>query len=215
MLDFILENKEIFFSGLGATIIGIVLTAIFKKKNKKKTVINKYITNKTINNNTTNNTNNTNTNTTNTTNSNNKYNNYKSNNHISNKNNSGLQQKNNTYTTNLKLTSIRLYSTGAKGKVYTNIFHKELNHNFGIELIIKNGTNQLQRVKIGWCIYDNNGKTLLQGTFHEKIAAHTSFQKDFYVDENIFRKLHIGKYKSQFWLNDKKVQKEYFKIKYK
>ncbi len=207
MLQFIWDNKEIFFSGLGATVIGGIITAVLKKKkkNKKKTIVKKYITNNTINNTTTTNT------TTNTTNSHNKYNSHNTNSKTYNAGKTNLQQSHKSF---LELTSIRLYSTGVKGKVYTSVFHKAINHNFGIELIIKNNTNQSQKVKIGWCIYNDKGKTLMNGTFYEKIVANTSFKKDFYVSESDFKKLSVGKYKSQFWLNDKKVRKEFFTVKY-
>ena len=38
----------------------------------------------------------------------------------------------------LELCKISLYSTGARGKVFTNHFYKALNHNFGVEMVIRN-----------------------------------------------------------------------------
>lgn len=112
---------------------------------------------------------------------------------------------------NIELTSIRLYSTGKKGKVYTTKFYKTMNHNFGIEITLKNNTYSLQNVKVGWCIY-KNGKEILKGTFDKKINANSSLTNDFYVKEQAFNKLKVGKYKSQFWVNDQRVQKVYFII---
>ena len=47
------------------------------------------------------------------------------------------------------------------------------------------------------------------------IDAHTSSTYDFYVREDTFSKMKEGKYKVQFWLNDKKVQKKHFTVTYK
>lgn len=112
---------------------------------------------------------------------------------------------------NIELTNIRLYSTGKKGKVYTTNFYKAMNYNFGIEITLKNNTYSLQNVKVGWCIY-KGGKEILKGTFNKKVNANTSLTNDFYVKEEVFNNLKVGKYKSQFWVNDQKVQKVYFTI---
>ena len=47
------------------------------------------------------------------------------------------------------LEAIQLYSTGIKGKVYTTTFYKSINHNFGVEVTIKNSTNRPQPVQVG------------------------------------------------------------------
>lgn len=112
---------------------------------------------------------------------------------------------------NIELTNIRLYSTGKKGKVYTTRFYKTMNHNFGIEITLKNNTSSLQNVKVGWCIY-KDGKEILKGTFNKKVNANSSLTNDFYVKEQAFSNLKVGKYKSQFWVNDQRVQKVYFTI---
>lgn len=112
---------------------------------------------------------------------------------------------------NIKLTNIRLYSTGKKGKVYTTKFYKAINHNFGVEITLKNNTNLLQNVKVGWCIY-KNGNEIIKGTFSKKVNANSSLTNDFYVKEQAFSNLKVGKYKSQFWVNDQRVQKVYFTI---
>ena len=119
------------------------------------------------------------------------------------------------YKPSVDLVKIKLYSTGAKGKVYTTNFRKSMNHNFGIELTLKNNTNKSQRVKVGWCIYTESGQTVLNGTFHESITPHQTLQKDFYVKKQAFNNMKSGKYKSQFWINDKKVQKKFFTLTYK
>lgn len=110
------------------------------------------------------------------------------------------------------LRNIRLYSTGAKGKVYTNKFYKSINHNFGIEVVLENRTSQIQQVQLGHCIYDSNGKTILKGNFRPKIKPHCVFTQYIYVNAGTFAKMKNGTYKSQFWLNDTKVQKVHFTV---
>lgn len=119
------------------------------------------------------------------------------------------QHKNTSLSIEIK--SIKLYSTGKKGKVYTDKFYKQINHNFGIEILLKNNTNTQQNVKVGWCIY-KNGIEIMKGTFNKKLNANSTASNDFYVEEKSFKKLKSGKYKSQFWVNDKKVQKVFFDI---
>lgn len=147
------------------------------------------------------------------------------NNNCQNKNNKTMRQttppRNNNLSSNkmsssnnsVSLEKIKLYCTGAKGKVYTTTFHKSLNHNFGIEAVIKNNSSQLQTVKLGHCIYNESGKdTLFKGTFYPKVKPHSTLTENIYVDAKAFAKMKRGKYKSQFWLNDNKVQKVFFKI---
>lgn len=114
----------------------------------------------------------------------------------------------------LELCSIKLYSTGLK-KVFTNHFYKSMNHNFGIEITIRNNTAQAQSMRIGGCIYDEKGDTIIRWSGIKKIKALSFLAYDFYVREKTFSKMKEGKYKVQFWINDKKVQKEYFFITYK
>jgi len=114
----------------------------------------------------------------------------------------------------LELLSIKLYSTGLK-KVFTNHFYKSMNHNFGVEITIRNNTSQLQNMKIGGCIYDDKGTTIIRWNANKKINPHSSIPYDFYVKEESFSRMKEGKYKIQFWINDKKVQKEYFAVTYK
>jgi len=77
---------------------------------------------------------------------------------------------------------------------------------------IKNSTNTQKNVKVGWCIYNSSGQTLLKGNFNKRVNANSSLINDFYVKDNVFSQLKSGKYKSQFWVNDERVQKEYFTI---
>lgn len=113
----------------------------------------------------------------------------------------------------VSLEKIILYCTGSKGKVYTTTFRKALNHNFGIEVIIKNNTSQIQTVKLGHCIYDESGNnTMFRGTFYPKIKPYSTLTQNIFVEAKAFAKMKRGKYKSQFWLNDKKVQKVFFTV---
>lgn len=189
ILEFISQNKEWIFSGIGVALITIFVPIFFKKNKKKKNrpiIVKNY--NNNVNNNSQNNTNSQN------------------NNKI--KNNPIQVPK-------IELTKIRLYSTGSKGKVYTDKFIKSINHNFGIEITLKNNTSATQNVKVGWCIYNKEGNELIKGTFNKKVNQKSSLTTDFYVKENSFNNLKPGKYKSQFWVNDKRVQKAYFNITYK
>ncbi len=128
-------------------------------------------------------------------------------------NNTTNSNKTSTSNGAVSLEKIRLYCTGAKGKVYSTTFRKSMNHNFGIEVKIKNNTSQIQTVKLGHCIYDESGKnTMFKGTFHPKIKPYSTLTEDIFVDAKAFVKMKKGKYKSQFWLNDKKVQKVFFTV---
>ena len=148
-----------------------------------------------------------------------------SNKNSNNKTNANVQKNpytNNTISTkktsvssdSVSLEKIRLYCTGAKGKIYTTTFRKSLNHNFGIEIVIKNNTSQIQKVKLGHCIYDESGNnTMFKGTFYPKIKPYSILTENIFVDAKAFAKMKRGKYKSQFWLNDNKVQKVFFTVK--
>lgn len=115
----------------------------------------------------------------------------------------------------LELVSIKLYSTGLK-KVFTDRFYKSMNHNFGVEMLIRNNTERVQIVKIGGCINNTDGKLIIKwNPKNKKIAAHSSIMQDFYVKEDSFAEMKTGKYIIQFWINDKKVQNQQFTITYK
>ncbi len=113
------------------------------------------------------------------------------------------------------LQSIRLYSTSSKGKVYTTKFYKSINHNFGIEVVLKNTSSKAQIVHLGHCIYDDKGNVVFKGNFTPKINSQSTLTQDIFVDPNAFAKMKSGKYKSQFWINDKKAQKVFFTVTYK
>lgn len=91
-----------------------------------------------------------------------------------------------------------------------------MNHNFGVEMKIRNNTTKLQIVKIGGCINDENGKLIIKwNPTNKKISPNNSITQDFYVKENSFNGMKEGKYIVQFWINDKKVQNEHFTVTYK
>lgn len=114
----------------------------------------------------------------------------------------------------LELCGVQLYSTGIK-KVLTNHFYKSMNHNFGVEISVRNNTSKMQNLRIGGCVYDEKGNTVTSWNGTKEIKALSSASYDFYVREETFSKMKEGKYKIQFWINDKKVQKEYFTITFK
>ena len=115
----------------------------------------------------------------------------------------------------LELCKISLYSTGARGKVFTNHVYKALNHNFGVEMVIRNNTSTSQTVKIGGCVYDFQGNTVVKWGTTKQLGARSASTQDFYVREETFSELKEGKYKIQFWINNKKVQKDFFTITFK
>lgn len=152
---------------------------------------------------------------------NNNQNNKQNNNNGSNGKNTNTQQLRQSTESNkingaanpIVLQTIKLYCTGAKGKVYTTTFHKAITHNFGIEVVIKNNTSITQTVNLGHCIYDESGNnTMFKGNFHPQIKPNTVLKYDIYVDAKAFAKMKPGKYKSQFWINNKKVQKVFFTV---
>jgi len=53
---------------------------------------------------------------------------------------------------------------------------------------------------------------MFKGTFHPKIKPYSTLTESIFVDAKAFSKMKRGKYKSQFWLNDKKVQKVFFTV---
>lgn len=115
----------------------------------------------------------------------------------------------------LELRSIKLYSTGIK-KVFTKHFYKSMNHNFGVEILVRNNTQKPQTIHVGGCIYDINGKEVIKwNNVNITISPQSSKEHDFFVKENRFAQMSEGTYKVQFWINDKRVQKEYFNITYK
>lgn len=118
----------------------------------------------------------------------------------------------------LELVSIRLYSTGARGKVYTKKFYKSMNHNFGVEMVIRNNTAVTQAVRMAGRVYNSEGNEVLKwsgGKFHYNINANTSQVYNFFARESSFSSMAAGKYKIQFWINNTKVQREFFEISYK
>ena len=114
----------------------------------------------------------------------------------------------------LELLHIKLYSTGLK-KVFTDHFYKSMNHNFGVQITIRNNTSKLQYMKIGGCIYDIHGKKIVNWIGNKKINPHCKASYDFYVKEQQFLKMNAGKYTIIFWINDKKVKEDTFIITYK
>ena len=115
----------------------------------------------------------------------------------------------------LDLQSIRLYSTGSRGKVFTDHFYRAMNHNFGVEIKIKNNTNRVQDVKIAGYVYDSVGNTVVGWkTIFKKIQPNSLLSHDSYVNEHDFSCMKDGEYKVQFWVNDVKIKK-FFKMTYK
>ena len=115
----------------------------------------------------------------------------------------------------LEVIKIRLYSTGAKGKVYTNHIYKSLNHNFGVEIVIRNNTSKFQFVKVKGFLYDSTGNPVIDWHKNRSIPPHSTHKSDYYVKVENFSNLKLGKYKVQFWLNNVKVKKDYLIITYK
>lgn len=115
----------------------------------------------------------------------------------------------------LELCSIKLYSTGIN-KVFTKHFYKSMNHNFGVEIFVRNNTQIPQTIHVGGCIYNDHGREIIKlKNVNITISPQSSKKYDFFVKETQFAHMNEGTYKVQFWINDKKVQKEFFTISYK
>lgn len=114
----------------------------------------------------------------------------------------------------LELSSIKLYSTGLK-KIYTKHFYRSMNHNFGVEVKMKNNTSRVQEVRIGGCIYDSHDNIVNRWNATKHIQANSSSQYDFFVKDDVFSRMKDGKYKFLVWINDKRVQDVYFTVSYK
>lgn len=115
----------------------------------------------------------------------------------------------------LELESIRLYGTGPNGKVYTDHFYRMLNHNFGIEIRIRNNTMQSQKMRLTCCIYpvgSDSDKTLYKWNKVVDIREKSTSSIDFYVTATSFSRIPIGKFKVQFWINNQKVKKTFFTV---
>ncbi len=84
--------------------------------------------------------------------------------------------------------SIQLYSTGKRGKTYTKKFYKSINHNFGIEVVLKNLSGQAKTVHLGHCIYDEKGVAIFKGDFRPMVKPFSTLKQDIYVDPKAFEK---------------------------
>lgn len=196
VISFIQENKEWFFSGIGVTILAVIARFLFKRekvKDKKEKPIIIKINNQNENQNI---------------NKNQKNGSAKKGDII----HQGSTSKSSGKHNELNLIGIQLYSTGPKGKVYTSVFYKLLNHNFGVELSLKNNTQKSQTIKARWCLYNESGQTIFDKHYSKTVNAGSKLTSDFYIDDKLFSKLKPGKYKSQFWMNGKRIQKASFTI---
>ena len=196
VISFILENKEWFFSGIGVTLLVVVarfLSKQGKKKGKKEKPIIIKINNQNDNQNINKNQNNSSAKKVGTV-------------------HQGITSKPSGKHNELSIIGIKLYSTGPKGKVYTSTFYKLLNHNFGVELSLKNNAPKSQTIKVRWCLYNENGHSIFNKYYSKTVNAGGKLISDFYVDEVFFLKLKPGKYKSQLWINGKRIQKTFFTI---
>lgn len=115
----------------------------------------------------------------------------------------------------LQLDTIKLYSTGPSGKIYTDRFYKLLNHNFGMEVVVRNNTSQTQTVKVTGCLYSaewSDGNTLYKWNHTMSLPARSAQKCDFYVRKDFFSKMKTGKYKIQFWINGNRVKRQFFTV---
>lgn len=196
IISFIQENKEWFFSGIGVTLLAVIARFLFKKENdtgkKEKPIIIKI-------------------------------NNQNDNQNVNKNQKNGSLKKEGTARqegaskpsgkhSELSSIKIQLYSTGPKGKIYTSVFYKLLNHNFGVELSLRNNTAKSQTVKARWCLYNKSGQLIFDRYYNKTVNANNKLASDFYVDDKFFSKLKPGKYKSEFWINGKKIQTDSFTI---
>lgn len=113
----------------------------------------------------------------------------------------------------VKLIRARLYTVGAKGRVYTDKFYRSLNNSFGIEYVLKNLSGRRQRVHMGLRIYDEGGNAKFRHDEDISLDPYeTKGPNDLFVSRSDFAKIMDGSYKAQLWLDDKRVYKEWFKV---
>ena len=113
----------------------------------------------------------------------------------------------------VEIVKIQMYSTGARGKVYTNTFYKAVSHNFGVDIRLKNNNSSQKNVNISWFIYDSNGKK--QGSLSRNKISINGFgykNENFYIQESVFSRLRPGKYRYEFQINDRRTKQGFFTI---
>ena len=122
--------------------------------------------------------------------------------------------KNTTKNGAVTFEAIQLYSTGAGGKVYTTTFYKSLNHNFGVEVTIRNSTNRSQSVHVGLCVYDDRDNAIqnFKGSSEFTVKANYTAVQPIFADAKAFSRMKPGRYKYQIWINNRAVLKDYFII---
>lgn len=144
------------------------------------------------------------------------------NNNNNNKKNNNSFDKKGTYNQqavkkpNIVIQNVRLYCTGTKGRVYTDEFHKAINSDFGLEAKIQNNTSQKQNVKVGHCIYNKKGNNkIFTKTIHVNVNPNSTYTLNIRVLHKDFVNIKPGEYKSQLWVNDKKIEGMSFSIRNK
>ena len=115
----------------------------------------------------------------------------------------------------LELIRIGTYAISSNGKVFTDCFYKTMTRNIGVELQVRNNTYTPQSVRISACLYDANGNTLSKWSEMKLVAPKDISAFDLYVTSAFFAGLKLGDYKFQVWMDDVKVSKKFFRIKYK
>ena len=60
--------------------------------------------------------------------------------------------------------------------------------------------------------HNESGQTIYDKYYSKTVNAGSKLTSDFFIDDKLFSKLKPGKYKSQFWMNGKRIQKASFTI---
>lgn len=110
--------------------------------------------------------------------------------------------------------TINLYATSSEGKIYTNHFYRAKDHDFGVEIRIKNNTACVYSFNIAGCVYDSSGAEIYRWirTTKKVLPSNLPVKSNFWVDRDKFLAMRDGEYKMQLWINDVKVVKMFFMV---
>lgn len=113
----------------------------------------------------------------------------------------------------LELIKSEIYYDSVKGKIYKSTLQKAQIRKFAIEIGIKNNSAQYVDAKVGWCIYNTAKVRQLNGDFIKTISPHSVQTATIYINENAFGKLKPGTYRYQVNIDGKKGPSKTFSIK--
>lgn len=113
----------------------------------------------------------------------------------------------------LELIKSEIYYDSVKGKIYKSTLQKAQIRKFAIEIGIKNHSAQYVDAKVGWHIYNAARVLQLNGDFIKTISPHSVQTATIYINENAFGKLKPGTYRYQVSIDGKKGPSKTFSVK--